>query len=182
MRTRTLLICSIPSCVLAPPLGRFPAPRPGREIDPPVRPGSHGWAQYPTPGPRNLIALPWVPCVGRGHSDASTDSDRRPANHGRLPISAHRPPRALQNDQGGLAGLEHARGHYSTGSSAWTRPGRTIKPPSATSARTVSASWRRFSARGRTYTTRRSKGRYCSPPHRQPSRRRNYATPSWNSR
>ena len=55
---------------------------------------------------------------------------------------------AERNDQGGLAGLEHARGRCSIGSSARTRPGRTIKPPSVTSARTVSASWRRFSARG----------------------------------
>ena len=48
-----------------------------------------------------------------------------------------------------------------------------------TFARTVCASCRRSSARGRTCTTRRLRGRWCSHPRRQPSRRRSYA--SWNS-
>ena len=56
-----------------------------------------------------------------GQRDACT------ANHRRLAVCAHRPPRPLQNDQGGLAGLEHARGHCSTGSSAWIRPRRTVR-------------------------------------------------------
>ena len=68
-----------------------------------------------------------------------------------------------------------SRGRGSTGSSAWTRPRRATRPPSATSARTVCASCRKSSERGPDLQYQTVKGALLlspSPPRIAPSQLR----------